>query len=136
MLCVLKHQRMCTAHARAAASLADPQMTVDVVPPVCHRVQRPACRPLVAAAGGGAAAAEGLAPANGSLHLATSARSSPQEPRGAAGNAEFYSPTSSLNRWVQRTSGLEVKRFHRRTNGGQEFQALFCVCHLPLIAMS
>lgn len=56
----------------------------------------------MAAAGGGAAAAEGLAPANGSLRLDTSARSSPKEPRGAGGNAEFYSPTSSLNRWVQR----------------------------------
>lgn len=52
----------------------------------------------MAVGGRGAALAEGLAPANGSLHLDTSARSSPKEPRVAGGNAEFYSPTSSLNR--------------------------------------
>jgi hypothetical protein len=78
---------------------------------VCD-AQEPVCRPLVAANGGGAAAAEGLAPANGTLHLDTSARSSPKEPRGAAGNAEFYSPTSSLNRWVQRTiRGCDVRAY-------------------------
>lgn len=76
-------------------------------------------RPLSTAAGG-AAAAEGLAPANGSLHVDTS---SPQhtparEPPGAGGNAEFYSPTSSLNRWVG-VPGIAVlaNKFQRPPNG-------------------
>lgn len=68
-------------------------------------------RPLSTAAGC-AAAAEGLAPANGSLHVDTS---SPQhtparEHPGAGANAEFYSPTSSLNSPMSDLGEAPVRR--------------------------